>query len=48
MDLLYRIGGLSGTERGEIMGADYSNVNYGNLPKNSMETIDKLVGLIKK
>lgn len=27
---------------------DSNNVNYGNLPKNSMETIDKLVGLIKK
>ena len=29
MDLLYRVGGLSGTEIGEMMGVDYSTVNLG-------------------
>jgi len=27
MDLLYRVGGLSGTEIGEMMGVDYSTVS---------------------
>lgn len=29
MDLLYRVGGLSGTEIGEMMGGDYSTVSQG-------------------
>ncbi|MFN3532173.1 MAG: transposase [Candidatus Brocadia sp.] len=29
MDLLYRVGGLSGTEIGEMMGVDYSTVSVG-------------------
>ncbi|UJS17512.1 MAG: transposase [Candidatus Jettenia sp.] len=29
MDLLYRVGGLSGTEIGEMMGVDYSTVSQG-------------------
>ncbi len=29
MDLLYRVGGLSGTEIGEMMGVDYSTVSIG-------------------
>ena len=29
MDLLYRIGGLGGTEIGEIMEVDYSTVSVG-------------------
>ena len=29
MDLLYRVGGLSGTEIGEMMGVDYSTVSLG-------------------
>ncbi len=29
MDLLYRVGGLSGTETGEMMGVDYSTVSPG-------------------
>jgi DNA-binding MarR family transcriptional regulator len=29
MDLLYRAGGLSGTEIGEMMGVDYSTVSLG-------------------
>ena len=29
MDLLYRVGGLSGTEIGEIMGVDYNTVSQG-------------------
>ena len=29
MDLLYRAGGLSGTEIGEMMGVDYSTVSQG-------------------
>ena len=29
MDLLYRVGGLSGTAIGEMMGVDYSTVSLG-------------------
>jgi len=29
MDLLYRLGGLTGTEIGEMMGVDYSTVSQG-------------------
>ena len=29
MDLLYRVGGLSGTEIGEMLGIDYSTVSQG-------------------
>ena len=29
MDLLYRVGGLSGTEIGEMMWVDYSTVSLG-------------------
>lgn len=29
MDLLYRVGGLSGAEIGEMMGVDYSTVSVG-------------------
>ncbi len=29
MDLLYRIGGLTGIEIGEILGVDYSTVSQG-------------------
>jgi hypothetical protein len=29
MDLLYRVGGLSGTERGKMMRIDYSTVSLG-------------------
>ncbi|CAG1022579.1 hypothetical protein DOJK_01761 [Patescibacteria group bacterium] len=29
MDLLYRVGGLSGTEIGEMIGVDYSTVRQG-------------------
>ena len=29
MDLLYRVGGLSGTEIGEMMGVDYGTVSVG-------------------
>ncbi|MFO0794255.1 MAG: hypothetical protein U0586_09320, partial [Candidatus Brocadiaceae bacterium] len=29
MDLLYRVGGLSWTETGEMMGVDYSTVSQG-------------------
>ena len=29
MDLLYRFGGLSGTEIGEMMGVDYGTVSLG-------------------
>ncbi len=29
MDLLYRVGGLRGTEIGEMRGLDYSTVSWG-------------------
>jgi len=45
MDLLYRFGGLTGTEIGEMMGVDYSTVSQGR--KRLRETIKRDKGLLK-
>jgi len=45
MDVLYRFGGLTGTEIGEMMGVDYSTVSQGR--KRLRETIKRDKGLLK-
>jgi len=45
MDLLYRFGGLTGTEIGEMMGVDYSTVSQGR--KRLRETMKRDKGLLK-
>ena len=45
MDLLYRFGGLAGTEVGEMMGVDYSTVSQGR--KRLRETIKRDKGLLE-
>ncbi|HHT9110204.1 MAG TPA: hypothetical protein ACFYDZ_03480 [Candidatus Brocadiaceae bacterium] len=48
MDLLYRIGGLSGAEIGEIMGVDYSTVSMGGNDYGKKLKSDKHFSLIIK
>ena len=45
MDLLYRFGGLTGTEIGEMMGVNYSTVSQGR--KRLRETLKRDKGLLK-
>src|SRR3972149_9525571 len=45
MDLLYRFGGLTGTEIGEMMGVDYSTVSQGR--KRLRETLKRDKSLLK-
>jgi hypothetical protein len=49
MDLLYRLGGLKGTEIGEMMGVDYSTVSQGRKRlREKLKKDKKLSALIKK
>lgn len=45
MDVLYRFGGLTGKEIGEMMGVDYSTVSQGR--KRLRETLKRDKGLLK-
>ena len=45
MDLLYRFGGLAGTEVGEMMGVDYSTVSQGR--KRLRETLKRDKNLLR-
>ena len=45
MDVLYRFGGLTGTEIGEMMGVDYSTVSQGR--KRLRETLKRDQSLLK-
>lgn len=48
MDLLYRVGGLSGTEIGEMIGVDYSTVSQGRKRLREKVKRDKHLSLIIK
>ena len=49
MDLLYRVGGLSGTEIGELMGVDYSTVSLGRKRlREILKTAKHLFQIIKR
>ncbi len=49
MDLLYRLGGLKGTEIGGMMGVDYSTVSQGRKRlREKLKKDKKLSSLMKK
>ena len=48
MDLLYQVGGLSGTAIGEMMGLDYSTVSLGRKRIREKVKSDKHLSLIIK
>lgn len=49
MDLLYRVGGLKGTEIGEMMGVDYSTVSQGRKRlRETLKSDNNLTEIIKK